>query len=135
MTQEEKDLVFKDLCSRLPYNCIVSIAEGGIYGIQWDDATLNSYLLLQIKEEDAWEYVKPYLRSLSSMTEDEYQEFNKVRTEHSLKCLELGDKESFELGMRFQQEELTYLFQKHYDIYGLIPMGLALEAPNGMYDN
>ena len=43
MTQEEKELLIRDLCSRLPYNCIVSIAEGGIDGIQWDDATLNSY--------------------------------------------------------------------------------------------
>ena len=135
MTQEEKDLVIKDLCGRLPYNCIVSLAEGGTNGIQWDDVTLNSYLLHQIMEEDGWEYVKPYLRPLSSMTEDEYQEFNKVRTEHSLKCLELGDKESFELGMRFQQEELLYLYQRHYDICDLIPMGLALEAPEGMYDS
>ena len=48
MTQEEKELLIKDLCSRLPYECIVSVAEGGIDGIQWTDATLNSYLLNQI---------------------------------------------------------------------------------------
>lgn len=74
MQQEDKDLLLHDLCGRLPYNCIVNVAEGGINGIQWIDATLNSYLLHQIIEEDAWEYVKPYLRPLSSMTEEEKRE-------------------------------------------------------------
>ena len=75
MTQEEKELLLKDICGRLPYNCIVSVAEGGIDGIQWTDATLNSYLLHQIMEEEAWEYVKPYLRPMSSMTKEERKEF------------------------------------------------------------
>lgn len=71
MKKGKKELLFKDLCSRLPYNCKVAIAEGGIDGLQWDNVTLNSYLLYQIEEEDGWEYVKPYLRPMSSMTRKE----------------------------------------------------------------
>lgn len=134
MIQEEKELLIKDLCSRLPYNCIISIAEGGIDGIVWADVTLNSYLFHQIMEEDAWEYLKPYLRPISSMSEEEYQEFNNTRTEHALKCLELDSKESFKLGMYFQQEELNYLYQRHFDIYDLISKGLALKADDNMYN-
>lgn len=71
MKAEEKELLFKDLCSRLPYGCKVSIAEGGINGLQWNNVALNSHLLCQIEEEDGWEYVKPYLRKMSSMTRKE----------------------------------------------------------------
>lgn len=71
MKVEEKELLFKDLCSRLPYDCKVSIAESGINGLQWNNVALNSHLLCQIEEEDGWEYVKPYLRKKSSMTRKE----------------------------------------------------------------
>ena len=136
MTQEEKQLLIKDLCCRIPYNCIVSIAEGGINGIVWADLTLTSYWFHQIMEEDAWEYVKPYLRPISSMSEEEYQEFNNIRIEHTLKCLELGSEESFKLGLYFKQEEISnYLYQRHFDIYDLISKGLALEVPEGMYNS
>jgi hypothetical protein len=136
MTQEEKQLLIKDLCCRIPYNCIVSIAEGGINGIVWADVTLTSYWFHQIMEEDAWEYVKPYLRPISSMSEEEYQEFNNIRIEHTLKCLELDSEESFKLGLYFQQEEISnYLYQRHFDICDLISKGLALNAQEGMYNN
>lgn len=69
------------------------------------------------------------------MSEEEYQEFNNIRTEHALKCLELSGKASFELGMQFQQEEMSYLYQRHFDVCDLIPKGLALEAKKGMYEN
>lgn len=119
MTQEEKELLIKDLCSRLPYNCMVSIAEGGIDGIKWADVTLNTYLLYQIMEEDALEYVKPYLRPMSSMTEEEENQFQDVNL--------------YELP--YMVEGLDWLNAHHFDYRGLIPMGLALEAKDGMYNN
>ena len=138
MMQEEKDLVFKDLCSRLPYNCIVSIAEGGIYGIQWDDATLNSYLLLQIKEEDAWEYVKPYLRPMNSMTEDEYNDmYNELYLSQKEFYTNCGNTDYIGKYIRLIANDTVndWLNKNMFDYRGLIKRGLALEAPEGMYDS
>lgn len=115
MTQEEKELVIKDLSSRLPYNCMVSIAEGGIDGIKWADLTLNAYLFYQIMEEDAWEYVKPYLRPMSSMTEEEEDEYE-IIIRSSLTT------------------HIDWLNKNMFDYRGLIPKDLALEAKEGMYN-
>lgn len=128
MTQEEKILLLQDLCARLPYGVVVHF-EG------WNPEKLTQIDLRELVFNDMGGIPIPYLRPLSSMSDEEYQEFNDIRTEHALKCLELSDKESFELGMRLQQEEMSYLYQRHYDINNLIPKGLAIEAPEGMYNN
>lgn len=123
MTQEEKELLIKDLCSRLPYNCMVSIAEGGIDGIHWADVTLNYYLLYQIMEEDALEYVKPYLRPMSSMTEDEKSAYLTLRAHAgAFTCVEWLDKSHF--------DHRTDMDGEH-----LIQLHLALQAKEGMYIN
>jgi hypothetical protein len=123
MTQEEKELVIKDLSSRLPYNCMVSIAEGGIDGIKWADLTLNAYLFYQIMEEDAWEYVKPYLRPMSSMTENEKSVYLTLRAHAgAFTCVEWLDKNHF--------DHRTDMDGEH-----LIQLHLALEAKDGMYNN
>lgn len=127
MTQEEKDLVLIDLCGRLPYGVKIKEEYGDYINVNIHNAHIEHLIDRVVSGLDML-----VLRPLSSMTEEEYQEFNNIRIEHTLKCLELGDKESFELSMRFQQEELNYLYQKHYDIYGLISKGLALEAPEGI---
>lgn len=144
MTQEEKELQLKDICGRLPYNCMVSIAEGGIDGIQWADVTLNSYLFHQIMEEDAWEYVKPYLRPMSSMTEEEKNElFNlctmsnvSVNTDWETFGIEITDTHP-RFGDSFSTDysAIDWLNKNMFDFRGLIPKGLALEAPEGMYSN
>ena len=123
MTQEEKELLIKDLCSRLPYNCMVSIAEGGIDGIHWADVTLNYYLLYQIMEEDALEYVKPYLRPMSSMTEDEKSTYLTLRAHAgAFTYVEWLDKNHF--------DHRTDMDGEH-----LIQLHLALQAKEGMYIN
>jgi hypothetical protein len=123
MTQEEKELLIKDLSSRLPYNCMVSIAEGGIDGIKWADLTLNAYLFYQIMEEDAWEYVKPYLRPMSSMTEDEKSTYLTLRAHAgAFTCVEWLDKNHF--------DHRTDMDGEH-----LIQLHLALKAKEGMYNN
>ena len=123
MTQEEKELLIKDLSSRLPYNCMVSIAEGGIDGIKWADLTLNAYLFYQIMEEDAWEYVKPYLRPMSSMTENEKSVYLTLRAHAgAFTCVEWLDKNHF--------DHRTDMDGEH-----LIQLHLALEAKKGMYNN
>lgn len=110
MKQEEKELLLKYLCMALPYDCMVTIAEGGIDGLQWDNVTLNSYLLYQIEEEDGLEYIKPYLRPMSSMTNVERQEYGLVL------CDELSI-----IG-------IDWLNTHHFDYRGLIEKGLAIEV-------
>ena len=139
MTQEEKELLIKDLSSRLPYNCMVSIAEGGIDGIKWADLTLNAYLFYQIMEEDAWEYVKPYLRPLSSMTESEKEELkalcDKDLSEFAGHLMKGHGLSRDGLYMFDKLRQLDWLNKHHFDFRDLIPKGLALEAKEGMYNN
>ena len=131
MTQEEKQLLLQDLCARLPYDCNVTIAEGGIDGLQWNNATLNSYLLYQIEEEDGLEYIKPYLRPMSSMTEEEEKEFEKI-FELELKAIEAPEGHTV-VSAASSTFEIDFYNKHHFDYRGLIKVGLALEAPKGMY--
>ena len=132
MTQEEKELLIKDLCSRLPYECIISIAEGGIDGIQWADVTLNSYLFHQIMEEDAWEYVKSYLRPMSSMTEEEWQEYNDLYYQVPIQVSGIN---AYRDRKMVETLHIDWLNKNMFDYRGLIPKGLALESMESMYKN
>ena len=87
MTQEEKQLLLQDLCARLPYSVKVQIDFGEYcikYGIDRyvDDTVICAYpetFEIGVNDEDQAcdiEDVKPYLRSMSSMTEDEIEEFS-----------------------------------------------------------
>lgn len=112
MTKEDKELLLKDLSARLMYGVKVSfhgkvetLCEAHIYpNVQ----TLvgESGILY-----DA-ELVKPYLRPMSSMTEEE-RDYLKVH---------------------INDDFVDYCNERHLDYRGLIPMGLALEAPEGMYN-
>lgn len=136
MTQEGKELLIKDLCGRLPYNCVVIIAEGGIGGIQWTDATLNPYLFNQITEEDAWEYVKPYLRPMSSMTEKENLSLAEFVGVHvSARHGEIYFPNLSDNTVCNWHKVFDWLNKKMFDYRGLIPAGLALETPEGIYNN
>ena len=119
MNKEEKQLLFRVLCEMLPYNCIVTIAEGGIDGLQWNNVTLNLYLLYQIEDENGWEYVKPYLRPLSSMTEVEKQIYETMSRGYT--TIQIGN-------------FVNWINAHHFDYCGLIEKGLAIEAPEGMYN-
>lgn len=129
MTQEETELLFQDLCARLPYGIKVTFA--GYSGR--DDCTLNSQ---HLNSTYAIEYLglKPYLRPLSSMTEDERKEFDKL-------CETDGDswmgnhRVSFPKRLRIINKCVDWLNRNMFDYRGLILKGLANEAPEGMYNN
>lgn len=129
MIQQEKQLLLKVLCAMLPYGVIISYAS--------DDALKNldkkSGKLIQIQREDnenvfasteevsyiQIEWLRPYLRSMSSMTEEEENEYRAIN------CYE---------GLFPRNEDaLDYVLEHHFDYRGLIEKGLALEAPDGMY--
>ena len=148
MTQEEKELVIKDLCCRLPYN--VKIKRSWIAPMtgspeetittfsSFDVEVLSSSIELNgadgfVTCEDGKTHTVrnysclPYLRPLSSMTEDEYNELKEIGSYYGLAPFE-------DIHNWIPNYELIGWLNAHYfDYRGLIPLGLALEAKEGMY--
>lgn len=106
---EEKELLLKDLCARLLYEVKVNY-----YGTI---LTLDRELPSDDELENG---VKPYLRPMSSMTEEEEKEFEEIKLSYHF------DEDSYIL--------FDWLNKHHFDYRGLIPKGLALEALEGMYN-
>lgn len=110
MTQEDKELLLKDLCARLPY------------GVHLFTNSKHHIRLLTISndidyDEQFWinglydiDEVKPYLRPMSSMTMEERQEYGLVL------CGELSI------------NQYDWLNKYHFDYRGLIEKGLAIEV-------
>ena len=121
MTQEHKELLLKDLCARLPYNviCQVEFKENGKYnskvmllsGIFTDEA----YFTTKGGSIYSNEY-KPYLFPLSSMTNEQKQEYKYI-TERWMYDI------SYAIG-----ESTDWLNAHHFDYRGLIEKGLAIDA-------
>ena len=148
MTQEEKELLLKDLCARLPYGVIVKVSKednGSIksYNKSFDAEIYNLLLLNGGYTERGIIYhysqfsLKPYLRPLSSMTEEEKDEIALIR-DRDFKSVRkwINDESMKETGniCPVTYGELDFCNKKHFDYRSLIPMGLALEAPEDMYD-
>ena len=80
---------------------------------------------------------KPYLRSLESMTEDERLELYKHGFKEDIESAKASVKSMFEVGKGNSYgmyHHIDWLDKHMFDYRGLIPMGLALEAPKGMYN-
>ena len=119
MTQQEKQILLKDLCARIPYRTFVQLNPGAynkpetciLTGIHGERVHLNI-------DSDPFriDNIKPYLRSTESMTEDEEKELEETLqyTQYTL-------------------ESYDWLNEHHLDYRGLIEIGLALEAKPEMY--
>lgn len=126
MTQEDKQLLLKDLCSRLPYNPKVKYAHYHKNGDD-EDIVLNVYNAHKLLVGMDIYRIKPYLRPMSSMTEEEIREFIQICDT----VLWLGDKRSTCI---LSLEQTDWLNARHFDYRGLIDKGLAIEVPEGMYN-
>ena len=123
MTQENKELLLKDLCARLPYNviCQVEFKENGKYnskvmllsGIFTDEA----YFTTKGGSIYSNEY-KPYLFPMSSMTDEQKQEYQHI-TERWMYDSSYSISDS-----------IDWLNVHHFDYRGLIEKGLAIDATN-----
>ena len=127
MKKEDKDLLFKDLCSRLPYGviCFAPDYEYGDIGKLWciepfEDS--DPQITVQYPKGNTitkfCSEVKPYLRPMSSMTEEELKEFQEFRNITPLDWLPLA---------------CDWLLEHHIDYRGLIEKSLAIVAPDNMY--
>lgn len=126
MTEEQKQLLLKDLSCRIPYGVIVNVDENHkvmMESVTWyeevsvDDGSNDLYTISE---------VRPYLRPMSSMTEEEsekYEEFLELQAEYTTGA-----------DIQFKYNMFDWLNANHFDYRGLIEKGLAIEAPEGMYD-
>ena len=138
MTQEEKELLLKDLCGRLPYGVKVELHDEvcTLLGYFADFVMLTSNTPMGQQTNIA--NIKPYLRPMSSMTEEEEKEVNKllgyrknINDYGSILCS--GWNGDVIVNIDVIVSYLNWLNAHHFDYRGLIEMGLALEAPEEMY--
>ena len=135
MTEEEKQLLLIDLCGRLPYKPHIYIKDGKVDAdIVMNAAYIHDWMTLQSCQNMA---IKPYLRPLSSMTEEEKNELRKLCDEdlsEYAKFIRDGHGLSHDgLYMFYPLRQLNFINSHHFDFRGLIQNGLALEAPEDMY--
>lgn len=146
MTQEEKELLFKDLCARIPYGTTIKYNVYGKLPISRFCISVHEFMF---EGDFELEHCKPYLRPMSSMTDEEKEELKN-------KCIHNGTEEdwdgvrsvwgieilykyntkqwdnSIEIS-RINVDAIDWLNSNHFDYRGLIEKGLALEAPKDMY--
>lgn len=121
MTQEDKKLLLIDLCARLPYytELYSNVADGN-----W--AILTPVVISNLMSATDKMVIKPYLRPMYSMTEEEvkeYKAFHCVAYEHThfypQFCTVANELNMFD-----------WLNKKMFDYRGLIGKGLAIEITN-----
>ena len=132
MTQEEKQLLLKDLCARLPYGVMCTDLRHGDSKITEIDTESGLAYCADFDEYIEIEYYcKPYLRPLSSMTEEEREDwYTQSKVDYDCEF-----KPEPTLSLENCHLSVDWLNKKGFDYRDLIPMGLALEAPEGMYEN
>ena len=159
MTQEEKKLLFIDLSARLRYGVRIAYKENEHDIHHWTLCTLHAPHISKDGTiidtgSDGWiEYVEypgagmstgsrplhlekmlPYLRPMSSMTEKERKYLlEELGFDEDLENGELNDFGSYVYRSVNALPLFDWLNEHHLDWRGLIPMGLALEALEGMY--
>lgn len=136
MENKYKELLIRDLCARLPYGVIVETTKGKghvcdinltIFGYEFG-VNVNP----TIRDNFSINDVKPYLFPFSSITSEQLFEVQEILGKNEI---EIGD--GFLHIIDSDRNTITYLeilallewfYKNHFDIYGLIPKGLALDA-------
>ena len=144
MTEEQKDLLIKDLFTRIPYDVKVNCNDKiyNICGIQgfnicWlsNENNVNAFTTAGVK------YIKPYLFPLTSITEEQMEELEELCDMYTpdddynpYACLgiEILYKHVLDDGYKFikdfKTDVIDWFHKNHIDYRGLIPMGLAIDA-------
>ena len=145
MAKEEKELLLRDLCARSPHGVkmhLETLKYGELIGTL--DAVYPTEERVIVDELDKAiapvnvrcggfkieeNKVKPYLRPMSSMTEEEKKEYKKLCDERVFKYALEWVTKWFDT-----PNSIDWLNAHHFDYRGLIEKGLAIEAPEGMYN-
>ena len=135
MTQEDKKLLLKDICGRVPYGVKCKYNDGVIVNI----LSVNFFY----KQIEGWERyvnhtlkydvedIKPYLFPLSSMTEEQKIEIKSLCDGTEIfddggwmSYISILGNFNFEINLSV----VDWYNKNHFDYRGLIPMGLAIDA-------
>ena len=142
ITQEQKDLLLKDLCARLPYgvkvqNIYNTETIGRLRSIDLDDYcyeimfyTYEGKALTVCDRSKLFRFgkvlrYKPYLFPMSSMTEEQQKEYRKV-CDLDMEILENRPMRGEPFPAMYNSQD--WLDAHHFDYRGLIPMGLGIDA-------
>ena len=138
MTQEDKELLLKDLCARLPYG--VKVLKGPVFDkevkeIQYIEPLNGRVKLLDdpLGSTTDIEDVVPYLRSISSMTKEERDEFEDV-IGFNVWSNDFDNQPDFlsndcaYIDKECVVKTFNWLNAHHFDYRDMISMGLAIEA-------
>ena len=148
MTKEEKQLLLRDLCARLPYGVKLGFENSNVVLTPKDYCCFTWQLFTNkvFPEHDGtveygcqfYEY-RPYLRPMSSMTKEELIDFREIVR----RVLSFTDSKvdfrywhwniNSSIDFNITMEAIDWLLSHHFDYRGLIEKGLALEAPEDMY--
>lgn len=127
MTKEQKELLLKDLCTRLPYNPLISI-NGERYRMEEIRKALigiNTYKITVDGCDIEYMNIKPYLFPLSSMTEEQKKEYGTIiYSGIELHCERYYDV----IDIDYFEDLMDFYHKHHLDYRGLIPAGLAIDA-------
>lgn len=136
MGKNKENILFTDLVARLPYGVKIEVEV-------WNEETESSEMVaipIYSVNTDRYFYactnseevqihideVQPYLRKMSSMTEEEQQEYDGL-------LYGVSDFTQNTDSMSTIDSLTDWLNAHHFDHRGLIEIGLALEAPEDMY--
>ena len=129
MTQEDKNLLLRDLSARLLHRVkVVRYIERNNNIEQLISEMDLSLRLFELSLSNQEFIIKPYLRPISSMTEDERKEYNDI-VKNTIDFYDCPKSEE----ICFFLVPVEWLNARHFDYRGLIDKGLALEAPEGLY--
>lgn len=134
MIQENKEILIKDLCARLPYGVKV-LFENEVFSIDYISAVYEE-IKLDIPDNYTLDIsnVKPYLFPLSSMTREQLFDVQEILGKNEIEIedgfLSIIDSDRNTISYLEILAVLEWFYKNHFDIYGLIPMGLAIDATN-----
>ena len=143
MTQKERNLLVQDICARFPYGVIAKKEYTFVFtnGTTSKSKEIGKIDLEDIEYlisgDDCVDVLKPYLRPISSMTEEEKGELRDTYAWlYSEYPFEDEGEDEDDVGCHPEPSTETYDWynRKMFDYRGLIQKGLAIEAPEGMYN-
>lgn len=159
MTQEEERLIIIDICARIPFGLVVQqspryptcrkksyeadydyithdyeIFNCDVHGVlTWDPFRSDNHGCIYVHDKIKGQTCKPYLRKMSSMTDEERKESK----EWIMLSIDSNHNKYFDGFGNISADDtlkaIDWLNEHHFDYRGLIEKGLAIEAPEKMY--
>ena len=123
MKQEQKELLLKDLCARLPYGVKVQTTYISPQTKERTDIGTDVLSTVEISMLiEGYEEHKPYLFPLSSMTEEQKIIYGDL-------CYAIIHSLAWDMQAALN-ELVDWLNENHFDYNNLIPLSLAIDCTN-----